>query len=349
MKANSSPMSVADYCNAMQEKKIIVNPDYQRKDGLWNAPARSFFIESILLEYPIPKLFVYAKLDLKTRGIVKEIVDGQQRSQALMMFYENKLALSKNIETEELRGKKYNKLSDEWQTKFLSYQLPVDQFSGVPEDEVREAFRRMNANNVPLNAEEQRNARYQGDFKWFINRIAESYKESLLNLGLLSRRDLIRMTDLRLYAEIALTLDEGFSTVKGVQLDKLYKKYNAEFSEASAFQEKMTFGLNFFIENEALHQDVLLRMHVFQSIVIAAIATHSQERFEEQANNTYAQTLDKVRLHNYNMETLVSALREPDSYPSLAEFVKANSEATNTGEARATRFLYFRQALSQQA
>ena len=174
MKANASPMSVADYCNAMQEKKIIVNSDYQRKDGLWNAPARSFFIESILLEYPIPKLFVYAKLDLKTRGVIKEIVDGQQRSQALMMFYENKLALSKNIETEELRGMKYNKLSEEWQTKFLSYQLPVDQFSGVPEDEVREAFRRMNANNVPLNAEEQRNARYQGDFKWFINGIAES-------------------------------------------------------------------------------------------------------------------------------------------------------------------------------
>lgn len=127
MKALASPMSVADYCNAMQEKKIIVNSDYQRKDGLWNAPARSFFIESILLEYPIPKIFVYSKLDLKTRGTIKEIVDGQQRSQALMLFFENKLTLSKNLETDELRGMKYNKLSPEWQTKFLSYQLPIDQ------------------------------------------------------------------------------------------------------------------------------------------------------------------------------------------------------------------------------
>lgn len=348
MKANASPMSVADYCNAMQERKIIVNSDYQRKDGLWNAPARSFFIESILLEYPIPKIFVYAKLDLKTRGIIKEIVDGQQRSQALMMFYENKLALSKNIETEELRGKKYNKLSEDWQTKFLSYQLPVDQFSGVPEDEVREAFRRMNANNVPLNAEEQRNARYQGDFKWFINRIAETYKESLLNLGLLSRRDLIRMTDLRLYAEIALTLDEGFTTVKGAQLDKLYKKYNGDFDAAPAFQEKITFGLNFFIGNELLHQDVLLRMHVFQSIVVAAIAIRYQEQFEVQANTAYPEALERVCQHNYTIETLVSALREPENYPALAEFVAANSEATNTAEARAKRFLYFRRALSQQ-
>lgn len=346
MKANSSPMSVADYCNAMKEKKIVVNSDYQRKDGLWNSPARSFFIESILLEYPIPKLFVYAKLDLKTRGVIKEIVDGQQRSQALMMFYENKLALSKNLETEELRGMKYNKLSDDWQTKFLSYQLPLDQFSGVPEDEVREAFRRMNANNVPLNAEEQRNARYQGDFKWFINGLAENYKESLLSLGLLSRRDLIRMTDLRLYAEIALTLDEGFITVKGPQLDKLYKKYNANFDAAPIYREKMTYGLEFFIANESLHQDVLLRMHVFQSIVIAAIASHFGADFEQQANELYAGTLAEVQRQNCTIETLISALREPENYPTLNEFIVANSEATNTAEARATRFLYFKHALN---
>jgi len=113
MKANSSPMSVADYCNAIRDKKIIVNQDYQRKDGLWNTPARSFFIESILLQYPIPKLFLYAKLDLRTRETIKEIVDGQQRSQALILFFEGKLSLSKSIDTEELRGLKYNRLSDE--------------------------------------------------------------------------------------------------------------------------------------------------------------------------------------------------------------------------------------------
>ncbi|WP_223524268.1 MULTISPECIES: DUF262 domain-containing protein [unclassified Pseudomonas] len=347
MKANASPISVADYCSSMQEKKIVVNSDYQRKDGLWNAPARSFFIESILLEYPIPKMFVYAKLDLLTRAVVKEIVDGQQRSQALMLFYENKLALSKNIETEELRGMKYNKLSDEWKTKFLSYQLPVDQFSGVPEDEVREAFRRMNANNVPLNAEEQRNARYQGDFKWFINRTAELYKEKLLALGLLSRRDLIRMTDLRLYAEIALTLDEGFITVKGAQLDKLYKKYNADFDAAPVFEEKICFGIDFFISNEVLHESVFLRMHVFQSVVMAAIAIRFDETFESSARASFPDVVALVEQHSYSIETLASALQEPDDFPALNQFIKSNSEATNTAAARATRFLYFKKALAQ--
>jgi len=345
MKANASPMSVADYCSALQEKKIIVNSDYQRKDGLWTAPARSFFIESILLEYPIPKLFVYAKLDLKTKGVIKEIVDGQQRSQALMMFYENKLILSKNLETEELRGMRYNKLSEEWQTKFLSYQLPVDQFSGVPENEVREAFRRMNANNVPLNAEEQRNARYQGDFKWFINGLAEIFKESLLNIGVLSRRDMIRMTDLRLYAEIVLTMDEGFITVKGAQLDRIYKKYNAGFEQADELNEKIKYGIEFVLHHEILHDDVLLRMHVFQSLVLAAIAVRFGGDFADKAEQDYKDLNAEIVAHDFPIETLISSLQEPEDFPALTKFVGASSEATNTGAARAIRFLYFKQAL----
>ena len=346
MKANSAPMAVADYCNAIQEKKIIVNPNYQRKDGLWNTPARSFFIESILLQYPIPKMFLYAKLDLKTRGTIKEIVDGQQRSQALMLFFENKLTLSKNLETEELRGMKYNKLSEEWQTLFLSYQLPIDQFAGVPEDEVREAFRRMNANNVPLNAEEQRNARFQGEFKWFINSLAETYKERLLTLDLLSKRDLIRMTDLRLYAEIALTLDSGFVTVKGEQLDRLYKKYNTAFELAEEYKEKITYGIEFFINNDDFHDDALLRMHVFQSVVIAAISIQFGAEFDQQAIEEHADTARHVLESNLPLEALISGLQEPEEHPQLSEFIKSCTAATNTSAARSIRYLYFKQALS---
>lgn len=340
-------MSVADYCQAIKSRKIIVNQEYQRKEGLWNNSARSFFIESILLEYPIPKLFLYAKLDLKTRETVKEIVDGQQRSQALVAFFDNKLALTRNLDTDALKGLTYSELDDEWKTKFLSYSLPIDQFSGVPEDEVREAFRRMNANNVPLNAEEQRNAQYQGPFKWFIVSIAEGYKETLFKLDLLSRRDLIRMTDLRLYAEIALTLDSGFQTVKGEQLNRLYRKYNTAFEEADEFREKICYGLDFFIERKTeLHYDVFLRMHVFQSIVLAAIARRFTAAFDENARAMLPELAANLDHSPISIETLAGSLREPDAFPQLGEFVKASTAATNTATSRVTRFLHFRAALS---
>lgn len=206
----------------------------------------------------------------------------------------------------------------------------------------------MNANNVPLNAEEQRNARYQGPFKWFIVSVAEAYKEILFKLDLLSRRDLIRMIDLRLYAELSLTLDSNFQTVKGEQLDRLYRKYNGTFDAADAFREKICYGVDFFLEHkDELHQDVFLRMHVFQSIVLAAIALEFGGTFDEDAKAALpnlAQSLDQSPI---NIETLAGSLREPEAFPQMVEFIKASTQATNTGHSRLVRFLHFRAALAE--
>src|SRR5688572_30276408 len=123
MKATPAPISVTDFCQAMIADRIIVNRDYQRDDRVWSSYVRSYFIESILLEYPIPKIYLYVKYNIQTKVSTKEIVDGQQRSQALRAFYENKLRLSTRLEIEELRGKRYKDLPEALQGAFLSYSL----------------------------------------------------------------------------------------------------------------------------------------------------------------------------------------------------------------------------------
>ena len=127
----------------------------------------------------------------------------------------------------------------------------------------------------------------------------------------------------------------------------LYKKYNADFKDEPNFHEKICFGINFFINNEILHEDVFLRMHVFQSIIMAAIATNYQEEYEHKANEAHPDIALALDQHAYTIDTLVSALQDPDDFPALGSFIKANSEATNTAAARAIRFLYFKKALSQ--
>lgn len=341
MKANPSPMSVADYCHDFNNGKIKVNEEYQRKVGLWTAQARSFFIESILLEFPIPKLYLHARLDLKSRQQIKEVVDGQQRTHALTLFFNNKQRLTNNIDTEELRGLKYNQLSDMWQSKFLSYSLPIDQFSGAPDEEIREAFRRMNANNVPLNDEEQRNARYQGVFKWFIVRVADRYQNALSRIGLFSRRDLIRMSDLKVYAEIALALDSGFSTVKGKNLDDLYKKYNATFPLEEAVDRNIDLGVQGFLSDATLHVSAFNRAHVFQSIVLALLAKDDPEILSRLVPPEHAPQLDLVRQAQFPIEALADSLNDPDSYPQLSEFVDACSKKTNVENEKRVRFMHF--------
>lgn len=344
MLAVYSPMSVGDYCKALNESLITVNEDYQRNSGIWASYARSFFIESILLEYPIPKIFLYSKVDLRTRTSVKEIVDGQQRSHTLQQFYNKKFKLSMTIETEELRGKNYNQLSEEYQSKFLSYSLPIDEFRGVQPAQIQESFRRMNASNVPLNDEEQRNAKFQGPFKWFIQRVAQRFSEPLQAIGVFTRRDIIRMVDTRFYAEIIHTATNGFVTTKGPQIDALYKRFNTLFEQEDEFFSYLDHGIGAAIAQVAGGERELLRGYMFQSLALIFIDRRFNLGLKQQAAHAAPEASAALQNRRIDIAILIDGLRDPESHPWLAEFVDA-TKGTNVGKAKAARFLYLDAAI----
>ena len=86
----SASMTVADLCNERIEGQITVNRNYQRSNKVWPVAAKSYLIETILLGYPIPKMVFHQKTDVVTRATVREIVDGQQRSMALLQFFQQR-------------------------------------------------------------------------------------------------------------------------------------------------------------------------------------------------------------------------------------------------------------------
>jgi len=344
MRAVYSPMSVGDYCKALNEELITVNEEYQRNAGIWASYARSFFIESILLEYPIPKIFLYAKVDLRTRSTIKEIVDGQQRSHTLQSFYNGKFKLSIKIETEELRGKNYNQLSEEFQSSFISYSLPIDEFRGVQPVEIQESFRRMNASNVPLNDEEQRNAKYQGPFKWFVQRLAQRFSEPLRATGILSRRDIIRMGDSKLFAEIIHTVLNGFVTTKAAQIDALYRRFNITFEEEDQYLAYMTTGLDRALQEVSGGERELLRGYMFQTIALIFIDRHFNLGLKQKAVDSAPEVAAALQAGALDLAILIDGLRDPESHPALSEFVEA-TKGTNVGRAKAVRFLYLDAAL----
>ncbi|MBY5572201.1 DUF262 domain-containing protein [Rhizobium leguminosarum] len=347
MKAFSSPMAVGDYCNDMILNKIVVNPEYQRSPKIWKGEARSFFIESIILGYPIPKLFLHSKIVLKTKQSIKEIVDGQQRSMALRDFFNNKLRLSKNIETEELRGKTYNLLADEFKEAFLSYSLPLDQFTGVSDSSVREAFRRMNSNNVPLNEEEKRHARYQGPFKWFVNALATEYKDRFLDAGVLSARDFIRMSDYKLITDIVYAIIHGILTTKSKELDSIYSNYDKEFPQEEALTTQMKSALDAALDLGPLKSTDLCKPYIFYTLVLAH-AARQQATIELQASiqrgrehAAAAGDIDQLDL------TDLIELLDGSEVHAIHPFVKACSEKTNVKEPREVRLAYLHAAIGR--
>src|SRR5690242_5809094 len=105
----------------MKRGEITVNKDYQRSDQVWPQVARSYLVETILKGFPIPKLYLHQVTDVKSKKTIKEIVDGQQRSVAILDFFNDELRLSKSIENEEIQNKKYSELDPEYKHKFLEY------------------------------------------------------------------------------------------------------------------------------------------------------------------------------------------------------------------------------------
>ena len=344
MLAVYSPMSVGDYCKALNEGLIVVNDEYQRNAGLWGPYARSFFIESILLEYPIPKIFLYSKVDLKTRSTIKEIVDGQQRSHTLQNFYNKRFKLSSKIETEELRGKNYNQISEFFQSNFLSYSLPIDEFRAVQPVEIQESFRRMNASNVPLNDEEQRNAKFQGPFKWFIQRVAQRFSEPLRAVGVFSRRDIIRMGDHRLYSEIINTTINGFETTKAREIDALYRRFNTTFEEEDQYFSYLENGIERAIEMVADNERELKRGYMFQTIVTIYIDRYFSLGIRQKAIDAAPDVDSALQARTVDLSILIEGLRDPESHPTLVEFVDSTT-GTNVGRAKAVRFLYLDSAI----
>src|SRR5258708_11268666 len=89
----------------VREKKWMnLRPEYQRRQ-VWDDERRSLFIESLLLNVPVPPVFLY-EWDLSRY----EVMDGQQRLNSIVDFYDNLYPLKGLEKWAELNGSRYGEL-----------------------------------------------------------------------------------------------------------------------------------------------------------------------------------------------------------------------------------------------
>ena len=80
IKTDNYPMSIGELANLYQEGDLKINPIYQRMFR-WDITQQSALIESILLNIPIPPIYVYQN----ERG-TWNLIDGQQRLSTIFKF-----------------------------------------------------------------------------------------------------------------------------------------------------------------------------------------------------------------------------------------------------------------------
>ena len=143
-------------------------PPYQRK-FVWKEKNKNLFLESIFLGLPIPFMFLADCSDGR-----QEIIDGAQRMQTIVEFYNNKLRLTNMEQLTALNGFSFNDLSDAQQRKFLNKSLRIIVLEeDCPTSSRQNLFYRINTTGMKANDSEIRRGSYPGPFTTFIETCAK--------------------------------------------------------------------------------------------------------------------------------------------------------------------------------
>jgi hypothetical protein len=144
--------SLLDLVNDIKSGKLIPDAYFQR-NLVWREIHKRDFIETILLGFPFPQIFISkGKINVETMTTVSCIVDGQQRCDAIHGFINGAF---------EVNGKKYNDLTDEQKAEFLKYEIAIIELDLENNDpKVQDIFQRINRTSNSLTSIEKLASQY---------------------------------------------------------------------------------------------------------------------------------------------------------------------------------------------
>lgn len=223
-------------------------PDYQRK-FVWPEEYKARFIESLILGYPIPLLFLADTSEGRL-----EIVDGVQRISTLSDFLADTIVLRKLTKLKSLNGFKYSDLPISEQRRLKSKSLRVIVLRKETELGTRtDLFDRLNTSSYSAkNAEVRRGAFKTNALMQLINKLAQSKEFS--DVVYLSDNKLKRREDTELVSRFFAYLNNYQNFVHSVTTfineyivetgDNFDKEKSKEFEEE--FKKVMKFAKKYY-------------------------------------------------------------------------------------------------------
>lgn len=140
-----------------------LNPEYQRRHR-WDVERKSALIESLLMNVPIPPIFLY-----EYEFSQYEVMDGLQRLSSIASFYKDEYALSGLLEWPELNGMKYSDLPEKIRAgidrRYISAIILLKETAknSFEADRLKQmVFDRINSGGEKLDPQETRNANFGG-------------------------------------------------------------------------------------------------------------------------------------------------------------------------------------------
>ena len=159
----------------LDSKKYLLNPEYQRRKR-WDNARKSRLIESFIMNVPIPPIFLY-----EIEYSIYEVMDGQQRLNAIYDFYKGNFNLEGLEYWRELEGRNYQNLPEQVRRgidrRYLSSIVLLQETAKSQEEAEylkQIVFERLNSGGEKLTPQETRNALHNGKFNQLCIKLSQN-------------------------------------------------------------------------------------------------------------------------------------------------------------------------------
>ena len=173
--------TVGDLIDYKKEGSLRVNHEYQR--GLrWSTSQKQMFIDSIFREYSIPAFYFHKTTAARSKNVFYDIVDGQQRIDAIKSFSEGAFELLNPSDEAGFRfpnfmkgvpcpwgGKRFDDLPENLQNQLKEHKIVAYIIETENENSIRDLFIRLQG-GTPLTPQDKRDS-WPGNFTEFVLKV----------------------------------------------------------------------------------------------------------------------------------------------------------------------------------
>ncbi len=313
IRTKSLDVSFNELYDMYKNKELTISPDYQRLFR-WGEEKQSRFVESLILEMPVPPIFV-----IETDDGVYELIDGLQRISSYLHFRGERLGETndKFLELQgcdivkDLNGLTFDNLPKALQIKIKRSFVRMEVIKKESEISLKyHMFKRLNTGGEVLSAQEIRNCtiRLLGskgidfleecskneDFKSVINRIASDKRKTKYDQELVLRFFAIK-NDIENYRYPVTEYLTRY--LEKITTEEIYFEYQ---------KEKNIFEQTFKFINENWGEDVFsgrtangtikneFVLYYFDGIAIS-IASLIEQIISCDCTNTIIQTINQIK------------------------------------------------------
>lgn len=251
---NSTTINIANFWENFQLGKYNFDPSYQRKSDVWSDSKKSFLIDTILKNFPIPPIFLHQHIEEESGKTMYDVIDGKQRLHSILSFIQNEIRTPEDFHSDgfgisELSGITFEDLDrselSDWKKSFWRYDITIEYIDTDQVEVVNNIFDRLNRNGEPLTKQELRNAKYNSkDFYKLIKSL--STRDSLNPI--LNKLQRNRLEDEEYVLELLFTsiTEKAITGDDPKLIDKMLEEYvDADASQLSNFEEKFNKSLIF--------------------------------------------------------------------------------------------------------